>query len=188
MTNNPGAAGGALTNQQGQLLAMLGKELRSSLTNTWLNYALPVEQLKPSVDQILAGKSRPTAPEAIARHGGGFYPAQFGIVLVPDVLERTPPYVDTVRAGSQAAEAGLRVDDLVIFVDEHLVHSCKAFRDELARAEPDTKIKLIVMRGQEMVDVVLTTPAQPVNRDAPRDPLEDRDPDKPGDPGASKDD
>ena len=40
--NNPGAAGGALTDSQGRLLGMLGKELRSSLTGTWLNYALPV--------------------------------------------------------------------------------------------------------------------------------------------------
>jgi S1-C subfamily serine protease len=155
MTNNPGAAGGALTNQQGQLLGVLGKQLRSSLTNTWLNFAVPVEQFKASVEQIRGGKSRVADDERNAKHGGGFIPAQFGIVLVPDVLERTPPYVDTVRPGSGAAGSGLKADDLVVFVGDRLVNSCKAFREELARVEPDTEIKLVVMRGQDLVEVVL---------------------------------
>ena len=45
--NNPGAAGGALTDSQGRLLGMLGKELRSNLSGTWLNYALPVAAFAP---------------------------------------------------------------------------------------------------------------------------------------------
>ncbi len=63
MTNNPGASGGALTNLRGELLAMLGKELRNSQSNIWLNYALPVDQLTASVDQIMAGKTLAAAPD-----------------------------------------------------------------------------------------------------------------------------
>ncbi len=40
MTNNAGAAGGALTDDQGRLVGVLGKELRNAQNNTWLNYAL----------------------------------------------------------------------------------------------------------------------------------------------------
>ena len=40
-----------------------------------------------------------------------------GVVLVPDVLERTPPYVDEVRAGSPAEQAGIKADDLIVFVE-----------------------------------------------------------------------
>src|SRR5581483_5024747 len=36
ITNNPGAAGGALTTRKGELLGILGKELRNEQTNTWL--------------------------------------------------------------------------------------------------------------------------------------------------------
>src|SRR5207249_9236597 len=43
ITNNPGAAGGALTTRQGQLLGLIGKELRNSLTDTWVNYAIPLQ-------------------------------------------------------------------------------------------------------------------------------------------------
>ncbi len=49
MTNNPGAAGGALVNLQGELLGLLGKELRNSLNNIWLNYAMPIDQLRETV-------------------------------------------------------------------------------------------------------------------------------------------
>ena len=41
MANNAGAAGGVLTDYEGHLAGMLGKELRSSQTNLWLNYAIP---------------------------------------------------------------------------------------------------------------------------------------------------
>ena len=45
-TNNPGAAGGALVTSRGELAGLLGKELRNSLNNTWLNYAVPIDQLR----------------------------------------------------------------------------------------------------------------------------------------------
>ncbi len=57
MTNNPGAAGGALTDIQGRLIGLLGKELRDARANTWLNYAIPIAQLQSSVTSILKGQS-----------------------------------------------------------------------------------------------------------------------------------
>src|SRR5262245_55255900 len=43
ITNNPGAGGGALTNRNGELLGIIGKEVRNTLTDTWINYAVPVQ-------------------------------------------------------------------------------------------------------------------------------------------------
>src|SRR3954469_21614145 len=57
--NNPGAAGGALTDSQGRLLGMLGKELRSNLSGTWLNYALPVSAFSTTADDMIAGRFTP---------------------------------------------------------------------------------------------------------------------------------
>src|SRR5206468_4499670 len=42
ITNNPGAAGGIITTRKGELLGLIGKELRNELTNTWINYAIPI--------------------------------------------------------------------------------------------------------------------------------------------------
>lgn len=153
MTNNPGAAGGALTNQTGELLAMLGKELRSAQNNIWLNYALPIDQLRTSVEQILEGKFRPSENTPEVKPEDAIELASLGLVLVPDVLERTPSYVDQVRPGSPAATAGVRADDLIVFVGENLVHSCKGFRDELARIERDRPLRLVLMRGGDLVEV-----------------------------------
>ena len=56
VTNNPGARAAALVTRRGELAAMLGKELRNSLNNTWLNYAVPIDQLRKSVEAICAGE------------------------------------------------------------------------------------------------------------------------------------
>ena len=39
--------------------------------------------------------------------------------------------------GSPAAEAGIRGDDLVVFVGEQIVQSCKGLKEELAQLERD---------------------------------------------------
>ena len=42
VTNNPGAAGGALTTRKGELIGMIGRGLRNELTGTWMNYSIPI--------------------------------------------------------------------------------------------------------------------------------------------------
>ena len=61
------------------------------------------------------------------------------MVLVPDVLERTPPYVDRVRAGSPAETRGHQARRSGGVVGEDLVKSCKGLREELARVERDAE-------------------------------------------------
>jgi serine protease Do len=161
MTNNPGAAGGALTDRQGRLLGMLGKELRNSLNNTWLNYAVPVEELAPTIADMIAGKfvERPSDTGAITPENA-LNADLLGLVMVPDVLERTPPFLDRVRRESPAAAAGLRPDDLVLFVNGQLVQSIKALAADLARIDRAEKLQLTVLRGQELIQVELTVPPE----------------------------
>ncbi len=160
MTNNPGAAGGALVNLHGELLGVLGKELRSSQNNIWLNFALPVDELRESVEAIIAGKSNSAADAADARPDEPQDAGTLGLLLLPDSLERTPPYVDQVRPGSAAAKAGVRSDDLVVFLGENLVSSRKAFLDELARQERGTEVKLVLMRGQDLIEITIPAAAE----------------------------
>jgi len=156
VTNNPGAAGGALLTRRGELVAMLGKELRNTQNNTWLNYAVPIRELRDSVEQIRAGKFFVRREEeSVKKPARGMSPEALGVVLVPDVVERTPPYVDQIVAGSAAAGAGIRPDDLVVLVGDRLVQSCKALRSELQMVPVEDKVKLTVLRAQEMLEVVL---------------------------------
>jgi S1-C subfamily serine protease len=151
MTNNPGAAGGALITRDGHLVAMLGKELRNAESNTWLNYAVPIEELRESVESIRAGKfTAATAPPAV-RPERALDLELLGLVLVPDVLERTPPYVERVRTGSPAETAGMRPDDLILLLDDRLIQSCKALFTELETIDFEDPVSLVVLRGQELL-------------------------------------
>ncbi len=155
-TNNPGAAGGALLSRQGRLAGMLGKELRNSLSNTWLNYAMPIGELRNSIDRIRTGKfiareddpaqDKPEQPLKLA---------MLGIVMIPDVLQRTPPYVDHVDSGSPAAEAGVKPDDLVLMANDRLIQSCKTLLAELEFIDREDSVKLTVLRGPELLEFTL---------------------------------
>ena len=153
MTNNPGAAGGALTDFQGRLLGMLGKELRDARANVWLNYAIPISQLKSSVDNIMAGNSIAkvdnTKPAVDRPHSL----SALGVTLVPDVLPKTPAYVDSVKSGSAAAKAGLKNDDLILTVNSTRITSQSALRQELQSIDRGDTLTLIVQRGTELSEI-----------------------------------
>lgn len=155
-TNNPGAAGGALVTRRGELVGMLGKELRNSLNNTWLNYSLPIEELRQSVADIRAGKFvARREPDSARKPQRSLELASLGIMLIPDVLERTPPYVDHVRPGSAADQAGIRPDDLIVLLGDRLVQSCKTLASDMEYVDYEDAIKLTVLRGQDLIEVSL---------------------------------
>lgn len=162
VTNNPGAAGGALVTHDGKLLGMLGKELRNALNNTWLNYAIPINELRAAIDRIrtTGGMAKGPEEEGPVRPQRALDLGLLGIVLVPDVLERTPPFVDSVRAGSPAAEAGVQADDLILLLGDRLIQSSKMLRSELEFVDVEDEIKLTVLRGQQLVDFALRAPRE----------------------------
>jgi serine protease Do len=156
MTNNPGAAGGALTDRGGRLAGLLGKELRSSATNLWLNYAVPIGELEPIIDQIIAGKFRPSRRDEQQKKPKEAHSlATLGIRLVPDFLPRTPPFVEELKPRGAAAKAGLRIDDLILFLNGRVVPSCKLLVEELSFIDRLDPVRLTVQRGQELVDLEL---------------------------------
>lgn len=156
MTNNPGAAGGALTDRRGQLAGLLGKELRSSLTNVWLDYAIPISEIAATTDEIIAGRFRPTPPlEDMKKPPEPHSLALLGVQLVPDFLPRTPPFVEGVKAGSPAAKAGVRVGDLVLFVNDRVVQSCRQLAHELSFVDRLDPLKLVIQRDQELLEIAL---------------------------------
>jgi S1-C subfamily serine protease len=154
--NNPGAAGGALVNWQGELVGLLGKELRSRTTGAWMHYALPIEDIAETVASLRAGRSveKSDAPSAAPLEPLSL--AALGIVLVPDVLERTPPYIDAIFPKSPAAAGKLQPDDLVVFVDGEPTASCKAVVETIRKREKFDEVRISVLRNGKLVEVPLS--------------------------------
>jgi serine protease Do len=160
ITNNPGAAGGALTTYDGRLVGLVGKELRNTLSDTWINYAVPVRVLADFVDKGRRGEYRLLVHHKPAAGPSGFH----GIVLVPNVVERTPPFIEDTLPGSPAARAGLHPDDLIVYIDGEKIASVKEFRDIVDRARPGTVFRLEVRRGDRLQAVELKLDPPPVKK------------------------
>jgi serine protease Do len=154
MTNNPGAAGGVLTDRRGQLAGILGKELRNSQDNTWLNYAVPIAELTASIDDMLAGRNPPRRDDENAKRPAKPHTlGDLGIVLIPNILAKTPPFVDKLLPDSAAGKAGMQADDLVLFVNDRMVSSYEELVDELSFIDHIDPVRFTVQRGQELVDI-----------------------------------
>ncbi len=165
ITNNPGAGGGALTDRKGQLLGIIGREIKNTLSETWINYAIPlnakvevVENDKPKtvslpefVTKGMKGEYKPVVKAIVALTAGGFH----GIRFVPNILERTPPYVDELHPNSPAAKAGIEINDLVSFIDGEPIYSIKSFNEFLRKTKPGMTLRLEVRRGDNLKTIDL---------------------------------
>ena len=166
ITNNPGAAGGALIDRKGNLLGMIGKEFRNNQTDTWVNYAMPLTTkaevtikgekktytLAEFVDLAIHDKWVKTdpKPEADTLKNARVHT---GITFVPKVVDRTPPYIEAIEPGSPAAKAGLKADDLVIYLDGEPVYSTDVYRDLIKRYNPGEKVQMEIRRGDQLTAV-----------------------------------
>jgi S1-C subfamily serine protease len=152
MTNNPGAAGGGLIDLSGRLVGVIGKELRDEQAGIWINYALPVDVVKNSVDRILSGQTASNAA-ATASVAEPHRLAELGLALIPDVLPKTPAFVDWVREDSVAARAGLQPNDLVLLINDVRVDSRKGFERILSTINRADSFQILVQRGQELIRI-----------------------------------
>ncbi len=163
ITNNPGAGGGAITTRRGEILGLIGRELRNELTNTWINYAIP---LNASIEVVEKDKKRRISVVDVVTQKEKYKPAPprpkktdvlvyTGITLVPNVVERTPPYIEEVSPGSPADTAKLKPDDLIVYMDGLPTPDINTFNEVLAGYRPGLEVKLEVQRGDKLVTVPL---------------------------------
>jgi serine protease Do len=157
VTNNSGANGGALTNHEGRLCGILGKELRSADTNAWLNYAIPIGELAESISGILEGRSIQTSPQVDTTELAAtpWTLQDLGIRLVPNVLPITPPYIESVAPVSLAQKSELRPDDLIMYIDGALVRSFDDVQNQLLRIDQLEPLQLVILRNQQIVNVTI---------------------------------
>lgn len=159
VVSTPGCAGGALVDARGRLVGVIGKAVIGNRTNTWLNYALPVEE----VAAFVHGTESAASAQAAAPGAGGALSvgadadrADLGIQLFTVGGRTKPAYVERVRPRSAARAAGLRANDLIVSLNGVLVATCEDFDAAARKLRVGDAVELSVKRGDEIVTIQFT--------------------------------
>jgi len=160
-TNNPGACGGALIcAESGTLLGILGKELRNNENHTWLNFAIPTEVWQGWVQDTMRDggtitlfteqtvREREMIPEDTIKIF-----QDWGILFITSVSRRTPPFIDSVRVGSEAETQGILPDDLIVMVNGQITPSLAAVEHRIHQLPADEPVTLTIERESILHDV-----------------------------------
>ncbi len=155
ITSNPGAAGGAVVDTSGNLVGMIGKIIKSSETNTRLNYAVPVTMLNKFVE----GKLEKSAVASTTKSGKK---ADLGIRLMKFGGKREPAYVDRVVRKSPAHEIGIRPDDLIVSLNGVTTKTIQDFNDAMEDIEPGTEVIIIYKKPRS--DEIIRVPIKAIEK------------------------
>jgi len=160
-TNNPGSCGGALIcAESGELLGLLGKELRNNENHSWLNFAIPVHAWSDWVRTAIqeggtislfteqSVRTQELIPEDTIRIF-----QDWGILFIPSVSRRTPPFIDSIRLGSEAQTQGLLPDDLIVMVNDQLTPSLAAVEHRIHQIPADQPVTLTIERDATLREV-----------------------------------
>jgi serine protease Do len=148
ITSNPGSPGSALITFDGRWIGLIGKTVTSKLTNTFLNYAYPIEEVTAFLQDARSGASAATQPSP-ADAPQGYH----GIRLSRIGYRRTLPFVERVAMNSPAAEAGVKPDDLIVSANGTAIPHARAFNELCERLRVGEELSLIIKRGNELVPV-----------------------------------
>ncbi len=164
--NNPGVYGGPLVNLSGEVIGISGTLVESRETNVQLHYAIPIDDLKPFLEDTLArpdaGKTYTGAGDAAPEGEGPGEPGYHGVtVLKAGINLATPAYVDRVAPGSPGAKAGLLPDDLILKIDRTSVKNWKTFDKMMAKYRAGETAQLTIKRKDEVKVLNVTFGAKP---------------------------
>lgn len=160
VTNNSGAAGGLLTTSSGIPLGLLGREIRHRETEMWVNYAVPWKTLAPAITAILEGRRLESTKgnEDKLMVSDRRLTSEFGLTVLPGILEKTPAYLDRIIPKSPAAAAGLARGDLVLMVNDDVVQSVDDLRAALAKHRKGQRVTVTVNRRDALEVLTLRIP------------------------------
>ncbi|KAB2809103.1 PDZ domain-containing protein [Pimelobacter simplex] len=142
---NPGNSGGPLVNQKGEVIGVNsaiatagGGSIDSEAGNIGVGFAIPVEQVRVTADQILkTGKAQYPLIGANVRPNSG--PDGKGAVL------------ESIQKGSPASKAGLQADDVILAVNGQEVYDSVDLVVVIRTHQPGEKIELTLeRRGKSM--------------------------------------
>lgn len=149
---NPGNSGGALINIKGQLIGINSAKIASTGVEG-LGFAIPVDEVKPVVEQLIAkGK--------VVRPG-------LGITIAGDVKDIPENYraglpidygvaVKSVSPGGPADKAGLKSGDVIAKIDNNQVKTFLDLRRYLFTKKPGDSVEISYYRNNQESKVTVS--------------------------------
>jgi serine protease Do/serine protease DegQ len=141
---NPGNSGGALVNMRGELIGINSAIISRSGGNVGIGFAVPTEIAGSIMDQILdygevrrglLGVSIQTIDSEVAK------------ALEIDV--DSGALISLIEPGSAAEEAGLRVDDIIVAVNDEKISGASELRNTIGLMGSGEKVEIDFIRGDE---------------------------------------
>ncbi len=147
---NPGNSGGPLLNSKGEVIGINTVKIKSSAAEG-LGFAIPVNVVKPIIDQIVKEGDFKIVYLGITGIEIERYERQMGVELSVDkgviILEIAP--------NSPADKAGLRPGDIIIKMDNQEIESKSQLGKMLYKYNKGDKANLIIVRNGKEIPVVV---------------------------------
>ncbi len=146
---NPGNSGGALVNSQGQVIGI--NTIKISVAGVeGLGFAIPINEAKPVVDQLLKYgyvKGRPLI---------GISGAEISQALAEQNNLPVGIYISSVTPGSGAEKAGVKRGDVLVSMGGKKVTTMKELDDAKKAYKPGDSVNIAVVRNGSELTLKLT--------------------------------
>jgi S1-C subfamily serine protease len=155
---NAGNSGGPLVNGDGDVVGMNTLVLQQAGVQTAQNlgFAIPVDDIKPLLAQLARGVT--TAPAFLGVGVTTFSPSP---ATGSTTSATHGALVQHVQAGSPAARAGVRPNDVIISFDGKDVTSDSGLVALIAGHRPGDRVRVVIGRGQSTQALTVTLAARP---------------------------
>ena len=157
---NPGNSGGALVNASGQLvginsaIASLGSSSGGQSGSIGIGFAIPVNEATSIAKQLIDSGTATHAYLGVTPQDGS---ASDGSAT------RAGAEVTSVGEGTPAAEAGLKVGDVIVAVNGERVESADSLVGQVRERTTGDQVTLTVLRDGKSLEVKATLAAKPTS-------------------------
>jgi Do/DeqQ family serine protease len=148
---NPGNSGGALVNLKGELIGINTAIATQTGSYSGYSFAVPVSLVKKVTDDLIKyGEVQRALLGITIQDVNAAFAKDKGLATVTGV------WVSGVQKNSAADEAGIKIGDVIIAINETEISNVSALQETVARQRPGDKVKVTIERGSQIETLTMT--------------------------------
>jgi serine protease Do len=148
---NPGNSGGALVNLKGELVGINTAIASQTGSYSGYSFAVPVSLVKKVTDDFIKyGEVQRALLGVSIQDVNANFAKEKGLTTVTGV------WVQNIQKNSAAEEAGIKIGDVIININETAITNVASLQETIARHRPGDKITVLIERGSVIDKLTLT--------------------------------